>query len=340
MSESLNEQLAEAFGLAQPAAPVVVPESAPEVTPEEGQETAEAGQQEQADNVQADGEAGDSGFYITDLADDLGVDISELYGMKLKSGDGTEMTIGELKDLKQGTSEDVLVKERESIDQYRSQVMEQTRQEREQMLQQARGVAEMPEKVQGLKSELISLTQRYQSVDWGSVEKQDPGQAALLKQKFTEMYNQTQAELGQAEQAAGQQQQADRSQLMQTSNAEFARRVPGWQDNDVRSKEIDLIKVMTQRYGFTDQEVGQTIDPRLRHMLRDYAVLQAKYDGANANAKKVVGKGNAVLREAALAARTRHKTGTDEIIGKAKDTRDKRDIMAAQKALLNEAGVM
>jgi len=338
MSESLNTQLAEAFGLAQSAE--AAPEAAPEVTPEEGQETVEAGQQEQADNVQAEGDAGDSGFYITDLAEDLGVDISELYGLKVDIGDGKEMTIGEFKDLKQGTPEDVLAKEREGIDQYRSQVMEQTRQERDQMLQQARGLAEVPEKVQGLKSELISLTQRYQSVDWESIEKQDPGQAALLKQKFTEMYNQAQAELGQAEQAAGQQQQQDYNQLMQTSNVEFIRRVPEWRNNEVRIKEIALIKTHAQRYGFTDEEVSQTMDPRLRHMLRDHAVLQAKHDGANANAKKVVGKGNAVLREAALAFRAQHKTGTDEIIGKAKDTRDKRDIMAAQKALLNEAGVM
>lgn len=280
-----------------------------ETVPEEEttQEAVLSDEEVPEESVEDTGDSEEDELYITDLAAELGVDVAELYNLKMKTADGAVISLGEFKDLKQGTSDEAsakaLAEEKQKIEQYKQQVIEQARQEREQILQQAKGIAAVPEKVQELRSELISLTQRYQSVNWEEVEKQDPGQAALLKQKFSEMYTQTQGELTKAEGEAQQQQQQSQQQMLYAANAEFEKRVPEWRDETTRNRESELIKSVVHDYGFTDQEIGQTVDPRLRHLLRDYAVMKDKLDSADANAKKVVKRGNSVLREAARAAK-------------------------------------
>jgi len=284
-----------------------------------------------------DGEDDDI-IYLTDLAETLGADPAQLYGIKVKVADGQEFTIGELKDKIQAGSQSMEATLRE-IEQTKEKAYQRIMQEREEILSSAKKSASLPDELQNLNTELMSLEARYNSVDWDKFAENDPGKAALLSNQFNQAREELKGKISKAEKDYEEAQFTRRNQYMQAAAAEFARRVPEWKDEKVANEEGGKMTSLVKSYGISDQEIGHITDPRMKHLIRDFAVLRSEYESAKTNKQKVLSEGVKALRRSAVSGRFLGKQDkSTQAVEMAKKTGKEADKYRAIAALLQEAG--
>lgn len=235
---------------------------APE-TPETPRESAapEADKQEVEPN-DADGhvESAESQLTTSDLAKVLGideslVDVDEDGTLKLKTKiDGTEGA-AKLSDLLKSyqleghvNKKSMEVAEREKALQERAQQAESQAQAR---LQQVEALANVAAQ------ELLS---EYQSIDWRALEMADPGQAALMRQKFGERKAQLQGVFNTVEQNKAQQAQQTnylREQTLKQEADKLPTLIPEWKDPVVASREREELRTWAIKAGIPAEDVNQ-----------------------------------------------------------------------------------
>ena len=211
----------------------------------------------------------------------------------------------------------------------------------QEVITQAKNFVKGPEELHEKEMELMSLEARYNSVDWEEFGKNDPGRAALTAQQYQVAHEKLKQEIAEKRTEHEKTVQKRQGEYFQAAQQEFIRRVPEWKDKKIADAEGDQMTKLVTDYGIKAQEIGQITDPRMRHMIRDFAILKAEKDSADASSKKVVSKGKTVLRRSAVTGRFMKKGNKSaEIVDRARKTGDKRDVHAAAKSILHEAGIV
>jgi uncharacterized protein YciW len=149
--------------------------------------------------------------------------------------------------------------EREKALQTRAQEAEQQFNQR---LQYAEGLANVAAQ---------QLMQEFQSINWQGLEQQDPGQAALLRQKFQEKQAQLRGVYHNIEQNRGQmlqKQQAAQQEFLQKEAQRLPELIPEWKDPSVANKERSEIREWAIKSGLNAQDVDSITRADLVMMLR------------------------------------------------------------------------
>jgi hypothetical protein len=234
----------------------------PEVNAQEGQSD-DATDQTQ-DNVETndDGqqESQESQLTTTDLSKFLGIDeslidVDDDGTVKLKTKiDGSEGT-AKLADLLKSyqleghvNKKSMEVAEREKAVQ---QLMQQAESQAQARLQHVETLANVVAK---------ELLKEYNNIDWNTLEISDPGQAALLRQKFQERQSQIRNVINEVEQNKAMQAQKSQEQHQQTLAAEARKLpeiIPEWKDDTTAAKEREEIRQWGLKSGFKPEELSQ-----------------------------------------------------------------------------------
>ena len=102
------------------------------------------------------------------------------------------------------------------------------------------------------------LLKEFQSINWPALEQQDPGQAALLKQKFQERQAQLRGVIHNVEQNKQHMQaqmEAQRMQVLQKEAERLPEVIPEWKDSATAQKERVAIRDWAVKSGFQPQEI-------------------------------------------------------------------------------------
>lgn len=264
-------------------------------------ESAEDGADDDADDddeTGKDGEDADAGadadteeLDAAELAAFFGLEESDLVvledgsvGFAYKVGD--ESGAATLKDLVRGYQlERNLNRKSEQL----SEEVKQTQQVREHFEQVL--IAEQ-DLLEGLKAQ---VTNKYAETNWAELEEDDPGRAALLRQKMAEDFQGIEAQLAanqqkreQAARVAMEEQQAELARFFEQEQERFTSKVPEWGDDAARTTMATEFRSYLSDLGFQDAEMASLRDHRLMLMLRDavaFRKLNVKVEGAK---KKVV----------------------------------------------------
>lgn len=137
------------------------------------------------------------------------------------------------------------------------------------------------------------IADKYESIDWQALEANDPGQAALLRQKIQEEAQgvaQQQQQLMQArqqhnEQQHGQQQQ-QRQEFLQAQMSQVIAENPTWNDDTVRTREFGEIKDYLGAAGASEEDIGSVTTAMQVNIIRK-AML---YDAGKKQAKPKLAK--------------------------------------------------
>lgn len=295
---------------------------------EEGQETApEAGEGEAP--APSQGEIHD----LAGLAQAIGVDPEWLYSLKMPMPDGRDpLTLGQFKDVITQVDRD-----RQQIEKQRIELAQA-----EARMQAALDVTQqVPQAVQAAYAEVAAIEQQYNSIDWATVEKRNPGQAALARQKMNDAYAAAKANLGQTVQKAQamQQQLFEQQRLEQT--AALLEKVPEWKDKATAVRERDLILTTMSEYDIDPRELLVVNDHRYVRAMRDLALLKQQSRNADASLKQVR-QAPKTLRPVANAA-ARQQAGQRqqaELVRRAKELGTPAAQRAAVANLLNLKGIL
>lgn len=265
---------------------------------------------------------------ITQLANELGVDPADVYGLKVPMPEGVEAkTLGEIKD----EYTDFIHKKRQ---------FETLAKEYEQRIQSGSTLPqvaippEIESKMQETQKDVLSIEQAYNSIDWAEYEKQDPGSAALQKQKFQEAYQAATGNLQQLHQQAQQHQQQAYQQYMQNEHQKVMQLIPEWNDPQTSQRETNEVKSLLGEYGFLPSEIDGIVDSRQVKLVVDLVRLKKGLKEAKPSKVK---KQTKTLKPGTLQLRNRQKEkGLANLIAKAKGTRDTRvKVDAISQLLMN-----
>lgn len=149
--------------------------------------------------------------------------------------------------------------EREKAIQTRMQEVEQQVQHRLQYTENLTNIA------------ATELLKEYQSIDWRSLEAQDPGQAALLRQKFQERQAQLRGVLANVEAQKHEAVRKAQAQMHETLQKEAQRvleLIPAWKDPAVANKERAELRDWGLSQGFTPEEMDSVSKASVVMLLR------------------------------------------------------------------------
>jgi hypothetical protein len=347
MSESMKDQLAaisEEIGQqAYPDGHIPTEEPEPVETPEmEAEALEDVPEDESVD--EGDEPRGDEAEKpeiesLEGLAQGLEWEESDIYALKMpiRVGDKSEVkTLGEWKDYIQDNLEapQKLAQEREAFETQAKQAYANI----QQTLTQAQTLSnEVIEAMAATKA----IEARAQTIDWESIEKQDAGAAANLRQKLSMEYEAAQqkqnALISQHQQMRGQLSTAQRQEQDQA----LLGMVPEWKDPAVAEREGSAAaKILVEKYGYSEEEVMGTVDARARKMandLRKYHELLAK---GSDTGKKLKEKSTRTLAPGKrMSGRRISQQKAEQMAKKARTTGNRRDKLAAGFAELQASGI-
>jgi hypothetical protein len=240
--------------------PVQEAQPEPDEQPEQVQETEEKPEQDASDEASEDVEETTIGS-LSELATELGVDVADLYNLKIpiNTEDGRkEVTLGEWKDTLQSV---------ESLNSQKSKLAEQA-QQRDEMLQSMNQamqerLTQSEALIQMAEHELMS---QYQNVNWQELRQYDPAEYAAKQQEFQARSGQIQQAKQQALQTAQenmlQQQQMIQSRLPE-EHSKLMKLIPSWKDESTAEVERPKVAKYLVDSGFRPEEVSSLVDARL-----------------------------------------------------------------------------
>jgi hypothetical protein len=146
--------------------------------------------------------------------------------------------------------------------------------------------------------------EQYQALNWNELSDEDPAHAQKLFFHMNQLQTkrgQLMNELGNKQQQIQQSQVQQRQKLIQEGIDALKRDIPGWNEDMARE-----IITTGKGYGFTDQELGTVLDPRIIKVLRDAS--QWNKLQANPTAKQKISQAKPIVKPGAKDTRQQENT--------------------------------
>lgn len=244
-----------------------------EIETEETEETEETAETESQDEISD----------LNQLATAIEVEPDYLYNIKIPMADGMEpMSLSELKD---GYTEFTRTAEagQQTLETERAAFEEQKKQAALTIQTQQ----QVPQEIMELQVKALTISQQFQSYDWATLEKENPGEAALQKQNMATAYTQAtqayQEKVGEYQQGMQKQRQEQNIQQREI----MLHNIPTWKDDSVRVADQTQMRVMLKDYGYSDGDIDNLADARAMKMARDLWQLKARNKKAVETVKKI-----------------------------------------------------
>jgi len=300
-----------------------VDETVEEVVEEEINEEVIEDVEEEETSEEVPTEETDEVLTIKELAAAIEVDPEYLYGIQIGMGEGKDaVSLGSLKDSYLDS-----VKENDAL---KSRLEEQDGAMNNFNDMSAAGQNVSQELVLAF-SEMDAIKKQFENTNWAEIEADDAGEAALLRQKFNEAFQQAE---GKAQQAQSNQQHYQQ-QNMQRAATRTLELIPEWQDKAVRSADQQAIQTRMQEAGYAPEVIQSISDPIAISLIRKLVHLEAQAAGTAEAVQKVRKAPKALKVGGRKAPNTQKKT---EALVKAAKTSNvgnrKKNELAAVKALM------
>ena len=256
---------------------------------------------------------------VSGLAEAIGWEAAELYEMQVPMGDGVEpVSLGQLKDKYQEV-ERTNKTNLSTIEELNAKLA---------TANAPGGQASLSGELLQAQSEVVAIQNQFQGVNWQQIEQDDPGQAALLKQKYNEAFNAAQGKVQQVQNGI-QQGQAER---LQQGAIKLRELIPAWSDPTAMDTGQKAVRELLHQAGYPDQNIDAMDDPIAISLIDELVQLRAE----KAAATKATGKVRAAPRVLKGGGRPAPKQNelADKLAQKARATGNKEDQLNAVKALL------
>ena len=223
---------------------------------------------------EAEGDVPES-YTVSSFAEATGLEQSDIYDVLVPlDGEQEPVPLGTLKNEYQNS-----VREK--------QALEAQLAEAQQKAESVQGVVGAGQQVSDEVIEAMAqhqaLVSRYESIDWAKAEQEDPGQAALLKQKYNEAFGQA----GQQVQAAKQKQVEMQQQGLQMAHQRMMELFPEWKDPAVMNADHETIRQSMRANGYDEATINGVSDPNALRVFLKLARLEQAQEQASEAVQKV-----------------------------------------------------
>lgn len=310
----------------------------PEAEPEIGLAADDEHEHENQDSEESSDESEEYVKSIVELADSLETDPSELYNLEIPMSDGMEpLSISSLKDfyVQHHRDSEALKSERAALESEKEKAKAFFEEQNQQYQQSNQQFAQMTPELQASVDTIRNLQSQYNMIDWAKAEDDDPGEAALMRQKFTDAMTEAQTRYS----TISNQVQAFQHQQLEQFKAQQAnvimKEIPEWRDASVRNSEWSELSSLISSYGFSQKDLESVYDARIIKVMSDYARLKKKFDSASPENRQRNRSTGKTLSNGKLRLKPSKKNLRKKIIEKGAASNDQRDKAAAVSAILN-----
>lgn len=267
-----------------------------------------------------DGDGSPETYSVSDFAAAVGWEAKDVYdGIMVPLDDGQEpLSLGQLKNSHQN-----LIREHNAL-----------KEQHTQLEQQAAGGGVQPgamsqEMIQAY-GHLASLDRMEEQTDWKDLERRDPGQAALRRQKFAE----ARQEVGDYMQELQGKQREAMQAARQQATTKMVELIPSWSDQTAKSADFATIKARMAEVGFSEQEANSIMDPRTMVLLKELIDLRAQVAQAQGAVKRVRVAPKVLRNAQGRFSSPNPQNIANDAVAKAKSTGKRDDQVRAVAALL------
>ena len=222
-----------------------------------------------------DSETPDTPYTVASLAEAIDVDAEFLYDVEIGMPDGAEsIKLGALKDQYQSViSENAALKSKmDGMSSEMDNFNDQT----------AMGQGVSQEMIQAFAAK-DNIKAQFEQTDWPAIEAEDAGQAALLRQKFQEAWNNADNQINQAQNNMAQY----KNENLNRAATKMFELIPEWKDKDKRKADQAKIRNLMVANGYNDKVINGIQDPMAMVMLKRLAYLEEMYAGGKEAVKQV-----------------------------------------------------
>ncbi len=263
-----------------------------------------------------EGEASDT-YSVASLAEAIGFETKELYEtLEVSLDDGQPpMPLGDLKNAHQN-----LVRDHNNL-----KAELETAQNNN-----AQSANAPSSEMAQIEAYVRQLNQEENGIDWVDLEVTDPGQAALDRGRFQQKRTQAQNAYNQLQLQEAQADQENRNE----ESKKILESIPAWSDPSVRAKDQGEMMEYMKSIGFNQAEVNGFADHRVYKMMKEIIDSRRLKSDASKAAKRV-SKAPKMLNGSRKAPKINQSQATDNLVKKARSSRNKNDQLAAAKALFS-----
>ena len=273
-----------------------------------------------------------------EFAELVGLTPEELYSSLVFQMGDERLTLGELKDRAQGTLPPDIEAQRAEVEQARQQITQQWQELQQQQQSLLSGQQEVAQEIMDARGQKKAIEIQYSNVDWDKMDQEDPGKAALLRQKFAAAYAQSEAQIEQAQQKINAEQQQAVQQMIVREHGRLMQLVPEWKDRKAYEAEYPKVADYLVSRGFTPDELRTIYHAGAQAVARDaWLWNQHKQQIADA-AKKVSRAPKRELRPVrAPAADLMRDKQVQELEARARQTGTQADRLSAARGIMQTA---
>jgi len=263
------------------AAPVETPDEPEAAEPAEAKEATEAPDDADAISVESLGE----------LAEALGVEVSELYNLRIPvtstDGERSDVSLGEWKDSYQAAQKST--KLQQELETRRAAFEQETAQATQQMQSRLKEVDALVNATEG------QLLREYQGTDWDRLRADDPSEWAARRQDFIERQNainaakqRAHAEVQRLEREQTERVRKFRAEALQRERPALKDAVPEWKDETkAKAEQAQLFDYLVSS-GFRTEDVSSIIDHRVVVLARKAMLWDKRSKEGQEATKKLV----------------------------------------------------
>jgi hypothetical protein len=260
-------------------------------------------------------------FNVDSLTKAIDMEVSDFYDVLVPMPDGKDsITIGEMKNTYTQALRD--------NDALTAKVAEQ-----EQAITNGTTAGAQAQQMSQLElqaqAEMMLVQREFNEVNFDELDASEPGQSALLRQKFQERYNNAQQVL----QQAGYVHQQEQQQYVQDAHKKMLEIIPEWNDAEVLKSDQTDMNVAFLEAGYDQQTINSISDPVAMKLMRELVLLR-KQKASSAKALQKVRKAPKPLKSNSKRVLPK-KDATKTMVSKAKQSGNKHDQLNAVKALLS-----
>jgi len=256
-------------------------------------------------------------YTIDSLTKAIDMDVKDFYDVVVSMPDGKDdMTIGDMKN-----NYTQLLRDKETLE---TRITEQ-QQGIDQGNQQQNQLSELEYNAQ---FELSSIQREFSAVDFDTLETSDPGQAALVRQKFQERWQAAQGALNQASQIHQQEMVEEKQQ----AHVKMLELIPTWSDAAVLQADQAKMNTAFLSAGYSQNDINAIQDPIALSLMRELVILRDEKQKSAKTLKKLKNAPRPLANSAH--GKMKKSTTTEKLVKKAKESKNKHDTLNAVKSLL------
>lgn len=170
---------------------------------------------------------------------------------------------------------------------------------------------------------------RFQQVDWNGLYDSDPAQAVKLDRQMRDLYARHQhvvGEINQASQFVTQQQQQQRTAMLQAEHQALLNAAPEWANADVANREKQAIAADLKARGFTDSDIQSLADHKAVILARD-AMLYRQMQQAGSVTEKQVRAAPKIIKPGSAPSQNRAQITVQKLKSEVRQSGSKQSVM-------------